>query len=115
MNDFRWAFLNKNENLFWKGISRKDRHESISEVEKVINHHGFIIDFHMFSDMEICLRIEVEEQKIKDLYADLRACITLNDFENFDSQSNKERTVFLNITFTTATGNLKIEVPSVPS
>jgi hypothetical protein len=114
MNDFYWAFLNNREYLYWKGFCRKDRNIAIYEIEKVANTHGFITDFHMFSDMEICIKIEIEEQNIYHLYTDLKNHITLNDYEDVNSRSKKERSILLNITFLKSTGNLKIEVPIVP-
>jgi len=38
----------------------------------------------------------------------------IDKFENLNSITKKERTVYLNITFNKGTGNIKIEVPSVP-
>jgi len=114
MDDLYWAFLNNNKHLYWKGFCNKDRNIAINEIENIANNYGFITDFHMFSDMEICIKIEIEEQNINKLYADLSNYITLNDYENINSKSKKERSIFLNITFLKSTGNLKIEVPIVP-
>ena len=40
--------------------------------------------------------------------------ISMQKWESLNSISKKERTVYLNISFTKGTGNLKIEVPAVP-
>jgi hypothetical protein len=114
MNNSYWYFLNKNEKLYWKGFCSKDRNIAIYEFENIINQHGSITDFHMFSDIEISIRIEAEERNIQKLYADLKNYITLNDFEDLISESHEERIVLLQITFTRATGNLRIEVLPVP-
>lgn len=53
MNDFYWAFLNERKYLYWKAFCSKDRNIAIYEIENLVNQHGFITDFHMFSDMEI--------------------------------------------------------------
>jgi len=114
MNDPYRAFLRKKEYQHWKGFSNKDRNAVINEIENIINRYGFITDFHMFTDMEICIKIETEEQNLYPLYSDLKNQITLNDYIDINSKSKKEHTIFLNITFLNSTGNLKIEVPAVP-
>jgi hypothetical protein len=114
MDKFYWDFLNKSRNIYWKGISNKDRNVAIYEIEKVANQYGYITDFHMFSDLEINIKIETTEQKIAGLYTDLKNYLTLNEILIIDSDSDSEIPVFLNITFIKGTGNLKIEVPSVP-
>ena len=114
MNDFYWAFINERKYLYWKGFCNKDRNIAIYEIENVINQFGFIIDFHMFSDIEISIKIEIEEQNIYKFYTDLKTCLDLNDFEDLNPKSNYDRTILLNITFSKSTGNLKIEVPAVP-
>ena len=109
-----WAFLNKNTNLYWKGYCNKDRNAAIYEIEIIVNNYGYIIDFHMYSDIEVCLKVEIEERKIPDLYSKLNSFLSLNDIKYEKSDSAHERIVFINITFTQSTGNLRIEVPAVP-
>ena len=60
------------------------------------------------------MAIEIEEFKIDKLHGDLKKIIGVQEFEYLNSISTKERTVYLNITFTKGTGNLKIELPAVP-
>lgn len=114
MEQHYWDFLNKNKYHHWKGYCNKERNSAISDMESIINAHGFIIDFHMFSDIEICINIEIEECKVFDLYTSLINYISLNEIEEFSSNSKNECKVLLNVTFTKATGNLRIEVPAVP-
>lgn len=112
--DFFWNFLNKNSNLYWKGFCNRNRNAAIYELESIINSFGYITDFHMYSDIEICLKIEIEEWKINNLYRELGSYLTLNEVIDMNSDSDRERIVLINITFTQSTGNLKIEVPAVP-
>lgn len=114
MDDFYWAFLNKNENIHWKGFSNRDRNEAIYEIERIVSQHGFITDHHMFSDMELTLKIEIAELNIQKLYMDLKSYLTMDNYGNLASESKTERSILLNITFVKSTGNLRIEVPAVP-
>lgn len=114
MNDFFWRFLNTAEYIYWKGFSNKDRNISIFEIEEVVNRYGFITDYHRFSDMEISIKIEIEEQKIDSLYTDLKKYISLNASDDLHLKTNKERLILLNVTFVKSTGDLKNEVPAVP-
>jgi hypothetical protein len=100
--------------MYWKGYSHKDRNIAIYDIENLVNKYGSITDFHMFSDVEINLKIEIEERKIYKLYVELKDYLDLDNFEDLDSESTNDRTILLNITFLKSTGNLKIEVPNVP-
>lgn len=114
MNDFFWAFLNKNEALHWKGFCNRDRNEAIYEIERIVSQYGFITDHHMFSDMELSLKIEIAEHNVQKLYTGLKSYLTMDDVGNLASESPKERSILLNITFVKSSGNLRIEVPAVP-
>lgn len=55
------------------GITRRDRHEMISRVkEAILKGGGFILDFHMFSNLSICLNFEIAAGKINELYGELK-------------------------------------------
>jgi hypothetical protein len=94
--------------------TNNDRHIAIYEIENITNQYGFITDFHMFSDVEINIKIEIEEANINNLYTDLKNYMTLSDYEVCHSKSNKECTILLNITFLKSTGDLRNDVPAVP-
>jgi hypothetical protein len=102
------------KNFFWTGYCSKERIVAIREIEEIISAHGFITDFKLFSDIAISIQIESEELKIDKLYTALTDYISLNEFEKLNSDSSDECLVSLNITFTKGTGDLKIEIPSVP-
>lgn len=102
------------DNIFWKGICHYNRTKAISELETIINTYGFITDFKQYSDLFMMLKIEIEEHKIDQLYEVLQNIIQLDEAEKLHSSSTIERVVFLNVSFTKGTGNLRIEVPSVP-
>lgn len=102
------------ENIFWTGFSDDERHSAINEIQSVISKYGDLVDVHFFSDISLTMTIEIEEFKIDKLYDELTKIIGVQKPEYLNSISNRERTVYINITFAKGTGNLKIEVPSVP-
>lgn len=101
-------------NIFWTGYSNDERHSSIGTIKRVVAKYGDIVDFKLFSDISLTMAIEIEEFKIEKLYDELVNIIGIDKFDYLNSISKKERTVYLNITFTKGTGKFIIEVPSVP-
>lgn len=100
--------------IYWTGFSKEDRTSGIIHIEEGIDNLGFIIDYKFFSDISVSLIIESEENKVEKLYQELLKIIAINDYEKFDTDSTKECTILLNITFAKSSGNLKIEVPAIP-
>ncbi len=99
--------------LYWSGYSKKDRITIISEIEEIVNRHGFIMDFKQYSDLTLMLSMEVAESKIEALYEDLCKSLTLGTWEKNNDPQEDECLIFLNITFL-GTGRHIIEVPSIP-
>ena len=102
------------ENIFWTEFSDDERHSAINKIQSVVSKYGDVVNVHLFSDISLSMTIEIEELKIDQLYDELANIIGVQKPENLNSITKKERTIYLNITFTKGTGNLKIEVPSVP-
>ncbi len=102
------------ENIFWKGYSNEERHSAINKIKSVVSKYADVVDFMLFSDISLSLKIEIEEFKIDKLYDELSHNMGIGKFEYLNSIAKRERTVYLNITFSKGTGNLKIEIPSVP-
>ncbi len=102
------------EKIFWTGYSNDERHAAIQKIQEVVSKFGDIVDVHLFSDISLSMTIEIEEFKIDKLYTELNKIIGMQKSEFLNSNSKKERTVYLSITFAKGTGNLKIEVPAVP-
>lgn len=102
------------DNIFWTGYSNDERHASMSTIKSVVARYGNIVDFKLFSDISLTMVIEMEEYKIDKLYDELVNNIGIDKFEYLNSSSRKERTVYLNITFNKGSGNLIIDIPSVP-
>jgi hypothetical protein len=99
---------------YWKGYTHFDRHKAIFDITNIIDKYGFISDSHMFSDIEISLKIEVAGKKVVTLYQELCDYMDM-DKESFEGMMEMEECIiFLHVTFTHGTGNLKIEVPAVP-
>ena len=102
------------ENIFWTGYSNDERHAAINKIKCVVSKYGDVVDFKLFSVISLSRKIEIDKSKINRLYDELSCNMGIDKFENLNSITKKERTVYLNITFNKGTGNLKIEVPSVP-
>jgi hypothetical protein len=102
------------ENVFWKGYCNDERSTAINKIQTVVSAFGDIIDFKFFSDISITIVIEIKECKIDNLHSKLRDNIGIDNYKYLNSVSEKERTIYLNITFLKGTGNLQIETPSVP-
>jgi hypothetical protein len=102
------------EMLFWSGVTNEERHPFIDRIQCVISKYGDIIDFKMFSDLSLAIKLEVPETKINDLYGELIENLNMEAFAPLNPAPNVERTVFLNVGFGKGLGDLKITVPSVP-
>ena len=111
------------------GITRHDRHEMISSVkEAILKGGGFVTDFHMFSNLSICLNFELPVRRIESLYAALKATglgLTeeshelLADYCQQAEQLSLEAGASdiagtLEITFIHNEPDLRIEVPPIP-
>ena len=102
------------DNIFWTGFSNDERHSAINKIQNVVSKYGDVVDVHFFSDISLSMTIEIEELKIDKLYDELNEIIKVETPKYLNSISKKERIIYLNITFSKGTGNLRIEVPSVP-
>jgi len=100
--------------IFWTGYCNNERIIAISKIEKIINSYGYITDFKQFSDISLSIKIELEELNIDKLFNALKDYMSINDFEKINSSSNRERLIFLNVTFVKGTGDLRIEIPAIP-
>jgi hypothetical protein len=99
---------------FWKGYSNRERHAEISNISSIISQFGDIVDFKLFSDVSISITMEVSAQNAGALLEALQDCIQIVEVTPLPAASAREITIYLNLTFSVATGNLKIEVPQVP-
>jgi hypothetical protein len=100
--------------IFWAAYSSGPRHLAIDIVSAIINRFGSIVDFKSISDISLTLVIEVQKCKVDSLYDELKGHIRLDSVENLNSESTDEITVYLNITFSNATGNLTNPILNVP-
>lgn len=102
------------KNIFWTGFSDDERHSAIDKIQNVVSKYGDLVDLHFFSDISLSMTIIIEELKIDKLYHELTKIIRVQKSEFLNSISKRERTIYLNITFSKGKGDLRIEVPSVP-
>jgi hypothetical protein len=111
------------------GITRRDRHEMISRAkEAILRGGGFVVDFHMFSNLSICLNFEISTGKICDLFIALKSTelqlteeshALLADYCRRAEQLSAEQRASevagtLEITFIHNEPDLRIAVPPVP-
>ncbi|MBK7957791.1 MAG: hypothetical protein IPK03_06495 [Bacteroidetes bacterium] len=100
--------------FYWTGICNENRIIGISHIQECVHQYGYIVDFKLFSDISMSLIIEIQESKIEDMYRALNQIIQVSrPIENYINTST-DATILLNITFTKGTGNMVVEVPSVP-
>ena len=100
--------------LFWTGYSGADRYATISALQSIISPFGDITGFQPFSDLALTVTIELPERHADGLYAALCKVMTMDAAAPLASDSARERTVFLNVSFARGTGNLRTETPAVP-
>lgn len=100
--------------IYWSGICSNDRLACISRIQECIVKYGFITDYKFFSDLSAGIVIQILESHVRPLYEDLTQIINLSASMDQVSDSESECEILFNITFSTGTGNLRIEVPAVP-
>lgn len=101
----------------------------ISRVKAaILQGGGYILDFHMFSNVAICINFEVSAGNVSRLYSSLIAtelCLSKESHDVLASYSNQSDLLgerakaadvmgTLNITFIHNEPDLRIEVPPIP-
>jgi len=102
------------ENIYWKGYSSEERYAAMQTIQQVVGRFGDIVDIHRFSDLSLVLKIEIRPSNILPLHEALCKHIGIDKNDHIYTPSEKERIIFLNITFSQGTGNLTIPVAAVP-
>jgi hypothetical protein len=102
------------QKIYWTGQTAQAGPGALSEVARVVNAHGFLIDVKPFSDLSASLVIEIEERKIAGLYHALQACLTLNEPLLPYPDSARERTILFHLSLAQGTGLARAPVPEVP-
>ncbi|MGL2994822.1 hypothetical protein [Flavobacterium sp. TSSA_36] len=102
------------KNIYWKGYTSLERHFALEAIQSVVSRFGCIINAVMFSDVAVTLVIEIEANRIDQLYQELQQLMAMDAFQKMDTIATKEKVIYCTITFSKATGNLKNEVSNVP-
>lgn len=79
--------------LNWQAYSGNDRNKIIDKIKEAISaSDGCILNFNMFSDLALSLRIEIEEREIQGLHKSLSCILKVSDFdpEDINLESKKE-------------------------
>lgn len=101
----------------WQAYTNGDRNTVIEQIkETILFSDGYIVNFKMFSDIALSINVEIAENKLLMLHQALGGIVRISNFEDegINSKSLKEWIVYLHISFSSGTGNLKIEVPQIP-
>ena len=98
--------------LYLTAICNSNRTEAISILEACIQKYGSIFDFSLFSDVSLALVIEINSADIPRMIHELESTLLFN--ESLDAIQSMNYHVYLNVTFTLGTGNMKHEIPEVP-
>lgn len=98
--------------IYLTAICNTSRTEAITKTEAIIQQYGTILDFSLFSDVSLALVVEIHGQNIPIIMHALDSTLLFNDNTEPIQQINYH--VFLNITFTLGTGNMKHRIPEVP-
>ncbi|MEQ9422889.1 MAG: hypothetical protein RJQ09_00620 [Cyclobacteriaceae bacterium] len=105
------------QKLNWEAFTKKDRNVIINAIKEAITESdGAIMNFNMFSDVALSISIEIPADHLASLHQSLNAILNLPDLnlKSFNSNTEKELWVFLNVTFIEGKGKLRIKVPEVP-
>jgi hypothetical protein len=100
--------------IYWKGICHDERIRAISEISDIVNRYGIIVNFQKFSDVILGMVVEIESDQVDALYNSLSRILTLEGHDSANIAAKGEIILMLNVTFAKSTGDLKIEVPSMP-
>ena len=102
------------KNIFWSGYSNEERHAAITTIQHLVLKYGSITDFTAFTDIALTFIIETEASKVNALYDELKTNLSMDSYDHAHTPLKKETTIFLNVTFSKGTGDLRIEAPAVP-
>ena len=103
--------------LNWELYTNSNRNTIIESFKDVIsNNDGSIMNFNMFSDLAMTLSVEIEENRIEDLHNELSLLAGISEigYDDFSSNSKKEWLIFMTISFTKGTGEIKQVIPEAP-
>ena len=103
--------------LNWQAYTGEERNKVIEDVKQtILNNDGCIVNFNMFSDLEISLSIEIEENRIVDLHRSFSEILKISDCDltKINLDSKKEWLIFMSISFSVGKGKLSIEKPAIP-
>lgn len=110
----RLEMINK---LNWEIFSNKNRNIVIDEIKAVLlTNDACIVNSSMFSDLALSLSLEIEQKSVIELYNSLSSIVTISDLDtgSININSSKDCLIFINVSFTSGTGDLRIEMPAVP-
>lgn len=97
--------------------SSDDRYLTLDTIQNMVRHfRGFLMNYQMYSDLQISLYIEMKECRLLNFYHQLKKKVKVSkfDLEHFDPHSRATCRVDIVVYFVKATGKLKVNIPEVP-
>jgi len=101
----------------WQGYTNKDRTNCIENIkDAVLSRDGYIVNFNMFSDLAIHLKIEIPENIIYELHTAISQIIDVIELDktSINPKLKNEVIIDLFVSFGSGKGKLKFDVPDVP-
>lgn len=102
------------------GIARADRHLVVDRIKDAVqNYGGWILDFRQFSNISICLNVEIALDRLESLHAGLAGIGLILDplvQAPGGNQTITSRTAIgtIQVTFIHNEPDLRVEVPAIP-
>ena len=103
--------------LNWSVYSKEPRLSVVDKLKEAISSNGgSITHFHMFSDLALSLRIEIECNQIANLHRSLSRVVSVSELESgvVYPDSKQEWVLLLNVSFSDGKGELRKNIPAVP-
>jgi hypothetical protein len=100
----------------WKLFCQGDRIQVIEQVKSaILTNNGSILHHEMFSDLGMSLTIQVVEEHLPALHAELEDLGEIHPPEARYAASSRgaEWTIFMNVSFASGTGDMEHDIPAV--
>ena len=72
-------------------------------LQDIISTYGKVVSYKPFPDQSISMQIDISEERIEPLHKKLRQLVVLVDNPERDATTQRQRTVFLHVTFSDST------------
>ncbi len=102
------------QKYYWNACSPEERLVLLPQLEACIAAHGFVTDYHPFSDLSLALTVELAATKLPNLYLALGKLLQLDEVVLPPAATEVDCVVMLHVYFSRGSGTLTHSVPAVP-